>query len=1127
MVKPGGQVDRSTVTEARRRELQAALRRALRGEISFDAGTSAVYATDSSNYRQVPLGVVFPLDHDDVVTAMRVCAEYDAPVLARGAGTSLAGQACNVAVVLDTSRHMTKILEIDPVARIARVQPGVVLDDLQRAAEEYGLTFGPDPATHAWCTLGGMIGNNSCGSHALYAGKTVDNVDRLTVVEYGGATFEVGAYDDAAYAAAVARGGRLAEVLEGLREIGHQHAERVRARFPDIPRRVSGYNLDQLLPEHGFHVARALVGTESTCAVVTEAVLRLSVSPRDRRLVVLGYPDIFAAADAVPSLLRHPLLALEGFDGTLIDQMRARPLHVEHLALLPGGRGWLLAELGADEPDAADALTDAFIADLPPEVTWRRYDDAERQSRVWLVRESGLGATAITSDGTRNHEGWEDAAVAPAKLGTYLRAITELWAEFGYSGAWYGHFGQGCVHTRNNFDFATAEGLAAYRRFIVRAADLVVSLGGSLSGEHGDGQSRGELLERMFGPELVDAFRQFKAVFDPRGRMNPGKLIDAYPFDTNLRYGPAYRLESLGRLQLVLGGDGRSLQQAAERCVGVGRCRRDDAGTMCPSYRATRDERHSTRGRAKLLVELFQGETTPATWRNEDVREALDLCLSCKGCAVDCPTGVDMASYKAEFLSHHYARRIRPRAMYALGLLPWSARAVSRVTWLPNAVLGAPGLGWALRRLAGITTARPVPRFARRTFRHGAVAAARRDDLQATVVVWPDTFTDAFRPRVARDDRRREPQLDPGGVRPQPQGGAGLADRHGVAAAVEGDERLGGRADRMAGVGEVRPDRERREQGPLGGEARPDRLALARPTAAFLGRCRPGQALVERVERVDLGDRHQVRSPRIAGEPFDEALLMAFARGAVVGPEAVRALEGEELGRRVERAPPERAEPGRVVVPDHRGCAAPGRERSDVAVEPGRPVLGRIRDDDVAGRVGQARTEQGDDGLDAGDPDARLAEVDLGLGARVMGERDRDPAQAGPAVGSDPRSDGRLATSEAMFGDETLSPDPPRGVVLLVVDRLVAFEPALDDVGDLVHDRGRPASRPAVRPGPGIVVRLWWKARASSRMRDPSRKWAYRIRSISTILINLSSRTATASITGTVLDGWRVKVVLR
>jgi FAD/FMN-containing dehydrogenase/Fe-S oxidoreductase len=751
MATPGGRVDRSSVSESRRHALEAALRRVVRGEVSFDPGTRAVYATDSSNYRQVPLGVVFPLDHDDVVAALRVSAEHDAPVFARGAGTSLAGQACNVAVVIDTSRHMTRILAIDPVARTARVQPGVVLDDLRRAAEEHGLTFGPDPATHAWCTLGGMIGNNSCGSHALYAGKTVDNVERLTIVEYGGATLDVGAYDDAGYAAAVAGGGRLAEVLACLRDLGGRSESLVRARFPVIPRRVSGYNLDELLPERGFHVARALVGTESTCAVVTEATLRLSVSPRHRRLVVLGYPDIFAAADAVPSLLRSPLLALEGLDDTLIDQMRARPLNVEHLPLLPEGRGWLIAELGADDPAEADRLADGFVAGLPGGVTSRRYEDAERQARVWLIRESGLGAAAIAADGTRHLEGWEDAAVAPEQLGAYLRALTALWAEFGYSGALYGHFGQGCVHTRNNFDLGTQDGLAAYRRFVTRAAQLVVALGGSLSGEHGDGQSRGELLELMYGTDLVDAFRRFKAVFDPRGRMNPGKVVDAFPLDTNLRFGPGYRHAVSGRSALAFGSAGHSLQRGAERCVGVGRCLRDDAGTMCPSFRVTRAERESTRGRAKLLVEMFQGETTPATWRSADVRDALDLCLSCKGCAVDCPTQVDMAAYKAEFLHRHYAGRLRPRAMYALGLLPWTARAATRVPRLANALLGAPGAGPAARRLAGITTARPLPRFARRSFRRSTVAAARRDDRRATVVVWPDTFTDAFRPGIAAD----------------------------------------------------------------------------------------------------------------------------------------------------------------------------------------------------------------------------------------------------------------------------------------------------------------------------------------------------------------------------------------
>jgi len=723
----------------------------VRGDVRFDAATRAVYSTDSSNYRNVPIGVVLPVDRADVEATMRVCSEYDVPVLARGAGTSLAGQACNTAVVIDTSRYLTKILQIDPLTRTARVESGVVLDDLRRAAEAFGLTFGPDPATHAWCTLGGMIGNNACGSHALFAGKTVENVERLQVVLYGGEALELGAYDQGAVEAALETGGRLAEVLTRLRDIGEQYAPLIRDRFPGIPRRVSGYNLDELLPEHGFHVARALVGSESTCAVVTEATLRLSVSPRHRRMVVLGYPDVFEAADAVPSLLRHPLLALEGFDITLTEQMRARPLNVEYLSLLPEGRGWLVAEVGSNDPREADAVADALIGALPGHVKWLRYDDATRQAQVWLVRESGLGVTAIDVDGTHTHEGWEDAAVAPEKLGIYLREIVSLWAEFGYHGAWYGHFGQGCVHTRNNFDLRSPEGVARFRSYVERAADLVVSLGGSISGEHGDGQARGELLGRMYGPELLDAFRAFKAVFDPRGRMNPGKLINARPLDADLRFGPGYRPSSLGPAHFRFGAEARSLQAAAERCVGVGKCRRDDAGVMCPSFRATRDERHSTRGRAKLLVELFQGEVINATWRNEEVRSALDLCLSCKGCAVDCPTRVDMASFKAEFLSHYYHDRRRPRSMYTFGLLPWFLRVATRIPRLTNFALGTPLVGTLVRRCAGITTERPAPHVAPRAFRRSKAAALNADRVDATVVVWPDTFCDAFRPGVIED----------------------------------------------------------------------------------------------------------------------------------------------------------------------------------------------------------------------------------------------------------------------------------------------------------------------------------------------------------------------------------------
>lgn len=753
---PGSRVDRSPLDETDRLALEQALRAGIRGDVSFDNGTRAVYATDSSNYRQVPLGVIFPRDTADVVAAVKICGQFDAPILGRGGGTSLAGQGCNVAVVMDFSRHMNKILEIDPERRIARIQPGLVLDDLRAETEKLGLTFGPDPATHAWCTLGGMIGNNSCGTHALYAGKTVDNIERLSVVTYSGEMFDLGSYTDNEYAKVVADGGRLAEILGGLREVGRRHADLVAERFPDIPRRVSGYNLDQLVPTSDFHIARSLVGSESTCVIVTEAVVRLMPSPAHRRLVVLGYPDIYLAADAVPSLLaQHPLLGLEGFDDTLVRQMRARNLNTEYLPMLPDGGGWLLAEVGHDDPVIADQLAADVVASLPSDVDSRRYDDPVQQRAVWVIRESGLGATAHPIDGPPNHEGWEDAAVDPKHLGTYLRGIAELWKKYGYSGAWYGHFGQGCVHTRNNFELHTADGLKAFRSFVEEAADLVGSLGGSISGEHGDGQARGELLERMYGPELIDAFRQMKSIWDPRGRMNPGKLVDPFPLDTNLKHGPDYLKSTLDTETFYLFSEDKgSLQLAADRCVGVGRCRRDDTGVMCPSYRATRDERHSTRGRAKMLVEMFRGEVTKEDWRNDDVHEALELCLACKGCSVDCPTHVDMATYKSEFMAHYYEGRMRPRAMYTLGFIPWASKLATRMPGLANRALSTPVLGNLIKRGGGITTNRPAPTFSKLSLRRSRNARRRQKRLDATVVVWPDTFTDAFNPKFGADTIR-------------------------------------------------------------------------------------------------------------------------------------------------------------------------------------------------------------------------------------------------------------------------------------------------------------------------------------------------------------------------------------
>jgi FAD/FMN-containing dehydrogenase/Fe-S oxidoreductase len=743
---------RLKLDEPQREALGRALGRTITGDVRFDAATRAAYASDSSNYRQVPFGVVFPRDEEDVQAIARLAAEVGVPLVARGGGTSLAGQACNEAVVVDTSRYMRRIVEVDPDRRLARVEPGVVLDDLRRQAGRFGLTFGPDPATHAWCTLGGMAGNNSCGTHALYAGKMVDNTEAMRVVLAGGEVLEVGCFSKTALEATVAVGGRLSQVLRALASLAERYGPLVKEKFPDIPRRVSGFNLDQLSTGTGMHVARALVGTESTCAFSTELTLRLVEDPPGRALVVLAYPDVYAAAEAVPELLAHPLLALEGFDKTLVAQSLARGLNKKGLALLPEGGGWLLAELGGASAQQAAAAAADLVRGLPKQVRWCQVTDALEQRAIWAVRESALGATAIRLDGGHNYEGWEDGAVPPGRLAEYLRSIGRLWERYGYSGAWYGHFGQGCVHTRNNFDLCTKKGLANYRRYVTEAAELVVSLGGSLSGEHGDGQSRGELLEVMFGPELVEAFGEFKRIFDPDGLMNPGKVVGPYPLDADIRYFTQRERPGLWPRGYSFDRDAGSFLHAAARCVGVGRCRRDDAATMCPSYRATRDEVHSTRGRAKILAEMFQAGP-PANalvaprWRNAPAHEALELCLSCKACKLDCPTQVDMATYKSEFNYNYYRRRPRPRVMYALGLLPLLARYLEgspNAARSVNALLASPARS-AVLKAAGVTTKRPAPRFAiSRGLREGR--RLDRDPSATSVVVWPDTFTQAFEP---------------------------------------------------------------------------------------------------------------------------------------------------------------------------------------------------------------------------------------------------------------------------------------------------------------------------------------------------------------------------------------------
>ena len=733
--------------------LARALRSRIAGEVRFSDGDRALYATDGSNYRQVPIGVVIPRSIQDVVTTMELCRRHRAPFLSRGGGTSLAGQCCNTAVVVDYTKYLNHILTIDRERRMAWVEPGVVLDHLRDAAEQHHLTFGPDPSTHNHNTLGGMIGNNSCGVHSVMAGRTADNILELDVITYDGLRMRVGPTSEEQLKAIIAAGGRRGEIYRRLDALRWRYAALIRERYPQIPRRVSGYNLDELLPENGFNVARALVGSEGTCVAVLKAGVRLVHSPPVRVLVVAGFPDIYAAGDAVPLLLRHEPVGLEGLDQKLIDFMKLKHAHLRARQSLPEGHGWLLAEFGADSEREAVARAEAAMAEVRRDhelVDVRIMVDRDSQNRIWEVRKAGLGATAFVPHHPDAWEGWEDSAVPPHKVGDYLRDLHALFRKYDYDSALYGHFGDGCIHCRINFGLRTEPGVAKWRRFLDEAADLVVGYGGAISGEHGDGQSKAELLVKMYGPELIEAFREFKAIWDPEGRMNPGKIVDPYPITSNLRLGPDYKqpkLETHFHFKPEGGGFGR----AALRCVGVGECRRHstDAGVMCPSYMATLEEKHSTRGRGHLLFEMLHGGAIKDGWKSDAVEEALDLCLGCKGCKQDCPVNVDMATYKAEFRSHYYEGRLRPRAAYSMGLIHLWSRVASTMPALANFLTQTPGLSAIAKYAGGLAQQRHIPAFAEETFRDWFARRPPHHQKAPELILFPDTFNNFFRPQTA------------------------------------------------------------------------------------------------------------------------------------------------------------------------------------------------------------------------------------------------------------------------------------------------------------------------------------------------------------------------------------------
>nr|WP_235912421.1 FAD-binding and (Fe-S)-binding domain-containing protein [Ruania zhangjianzhongii] len=726
-------------------ELTTALRSALEGEVDASSRRRAEYSTDASNYRVVPEVVVFPRSTQDVLTALEIARAHAVPVTARGGGTSIAGNSVGPGMILEFSRHLNQILEVDPEARTARVQPGVIMTDLQKAAAAHGLRFGPDPSSQARATMGGLIGNNACGPHAVAYGHTASQVISLEVVDGQGRRFTAGAGD--------------LDPVPGLAELVQANLATIRTEFARFSRQLSGYSLEHLLPENGSDLAKFLVGTEGTLVTVLEATVRLVPLATSPVLLALGYPDMPSAADAVPAMLSHDVLAVEGLDAELVEVVRQH--HGDHAVPdLPEGGGWLLIEVGGESPEHALEKAQAVAADAGTDAV-QVIPAGPEAAAMWQIRADGAGLAGRTAAGAQAWPGWEDAAVPPENLGTYLREFQALMASHGVTGLPYGHFGDGCIHIRIDFPLADQAGADAFRMFMLDAAALVARHGGSLSGEHGDGRARGELLTAIYSPTAIGLFEQIKTLLDPAELLNPGVVVRPRPVDADLRRPHAKPLPLLTGSGFSFAHDGGDMTNAVHRCVGLGKCRADlPSSFMCPSYLATRDEKDSTRGRARVLQEMANG-TLVQGWDAPEVHESLDLCLSCKACSSDCPAGVDMAQYKSEVLHRTYQGKRRPVSHYALGWLPRWARMITTVPALArlvNAVLGVRPIGKAVLAAGGMDTRRQMVSFAGESFHRWW--RRRKDDPAGTVS------------RPAPGEQRRQ-EDDPAGTASEPPPGTG------------------------------------------------------------------------------------------------------------------------------------------------------------------------------------------------------------------------------------------------------------------------------------------------------------------------------------------------------------------
>lgn len=732
--------------------------------VDTDARRLSEYSYDASNYRVPPIAVVFPRSVDEVVAVVQFSRRQGIPLTSRGGGTSMAGNALGRGIIVDFSRHMNSVRSVDVPGMTATVEVGVVLSRLRGHVEERSegtVTFAPDPSSQNRATIGGAIGNDACGNHSVRYGRMSDHVVSLDLVTAEGLRLTASENDLRATVEGDALAAQGAAILKSqLRQLRQRNGRVIREELDRIPRQVSGYHLSHLLPESGFNVARALVGSEGTCVLVVGAQVRLVPKPPAALLLILGYRDVVDAARDVPTLLEYSPAAIEGIDEAIVDTVRWRR-GAEAISALPEGKAWLYIDLDGDSPEQVQQLADEVLARLRENgrvLDGRKVLQPEERASLWRVREDGAGLSARLRSGEESWPGWEDSAVAPDRLADYLSDFRELMAEYSLSGVMYGHFGAGCMHIRLTFDLRTSEGVAVMERFTHEAAELVVRHGGSLSGEHGDGRARSELLPVMYSPGMMNAFVEYKQLWDPEGLLNPGSITAPAKIIDDLALADVPEREWRTSLDLRVHGAEHSatavdpFTHAVQACVGIGRCRSHTGGVMCPSYRATGDEKDSTRGRSRVLQEMVRGATSVEQgWRSEEVRDALDLCLSCKACSSDCPVGVDMASYKSEFFDHYYEGRLRPIAHYSLGWLPLWLRFIGLVAPLVNIVLSTP-IGPVIARLGGVTTKRKLPKFARRGAWKSHMANRPENSVnsrEADVVLFVDTFTRGFRPQVA------------------------------------------------------------------------------------------------------------------------------------------------------------------------------------------------------------------------------------------------------------------------------------------------------------------------------------------------------------------------------------------